>query len=270
MKWLLVDQKDVDLEVSVSPSPIDRILTSPSPLPQIKSPPHVEEVEYASSDEDTWAPVPQTNPLGPCTEKKKPILINLTCEWQRCNAQFSCTIEYRDHIDAHFEELARTTYKEYHCEWDLCGFKANNVAMFERHVKHHEMHGRFLSAGESMEIMNNVPKCNLAGLDRNRLPELLQDFTCGWSGCSETFRALSRLHDHVMDHLKDAEWNGEALECKWRGCSFGVRKYLRTHVEQSHVPVLMFACRKCGHTRKSKSTFLGHFLSQASIKGEFR
>lgn len=254
----------------MSPSPIDRILTSPSPPPQIKSPPHVEEVEYASSDEDTWAPVPQTNPLGPCTEKKKPILINLTCEWQRCNAQFACTIEYRDHIDAHFEELARTTYKEYHCEWDLCGFKANNVAMFERHVKHHEMHGRFLSAGESMEIMNNVPKCNLAGLDRNRLPELLQDFTCCWIGCSETFRALSRLHDHVMDHLKDAERNDEALECKWRGCSFGVRKYLRTHVEQSHVPVLMFACRKCGHTRKSKSTFLGHFLSQASIKGEFR
>lgn len=131
------------------------MITNRSPFPQIKSPPHFEEVEYASSDEDIW------DTLQTKTKKKEPpkrkatgptLKVNVTCEWQRCNAQFSDNVEYRKHIDGHFQELAKTTYKEYHCEWDLCDFKTDDIVMFERHVKHHEMHGRYLAAGEAVEV----------------------------------------------------------------------------------------------------------------------
>lgn len=242
---------------------------------QIKTPPELENFEYASSDEDIWDALSngkdkkKANP--PPTRRAK---VNTTCEWQRCNAQFSNNIEYRSHITKHFQELVLTQFEdEYLCEWDLCGFKTNCVEMFERHVLHHEMHGRYLSAGESLEITNKVPKCILGGLDRNRLPELPTDFSCLWGDCTEIFRALSVLHDHVRDHVKDSGlWkSGKKSVCQWRGCSLVADSVdrINRHITGMHINVNYFACRKCGLTRKSVKTFLGHFLSQAPVKSEF-
>lgn len=254
--------------------PITDTLTLPA---QLKSAPVLENFDYASSDEDIWDALSdgkEKKKQASSTVKKEPLQINTTCEWQRCNAQFSNNAEYRSHIAKHLHEfVAADRYEdEYLCEWDLCGFKTPCLDMFERHVLHHEMHGRFLSAGESLEIMNKVPKCTLGGLDRNRLPELPTDFACLWKGCDETFRALSILHDHLVEHINDAYVAGKVGVCQWRGCSYATPHLskLRLHASRMHTNVLVFACRKCGTTRKSNRTFLGHFLSQAPVKSKCR
>lgn len=274
LKWILIDQKDVDLEVGsmtvfiLISSPL--IHTPPRLSLQIKTAPYLENFEYASSDEDIWDALSDGKERKKLKAKNRPLEINTTCEWQRCNAQFSNNADYRSHIARHFQEFVGTDYEEYLCEWDLCGFKTNCLDMFERHVLHHEMHGRFLAEGESQELMNKLPKCTLAGLERNRLPELLTDFTCLWKECGDSFRSLSLLHDHLMEHIEDTFVRGTKGVCQWRGCSFTATQLalLKLHASRMHAQVLVYACRKCGQSRKSKRTFLAHFLSQAPVKSE--
>lgn len=274
LRWLLVDQKDVDLEVRYTIYIMQSNARSPIASLQIKSAPHLENFEYASSDEDIWDALSddkRRTKKSRVKRKKKKLHINTTCEWQRCNAQFSDNTEYRMHIAEHFEEFVDTQYEEYLCEWDLCGFKTSCLVMFERHVLHHEMHGRFLSAGEALECMNKLPKCTLGGLDRNRLPELLADFMCLWKDCNETCRALSLLHDHLMEHINDSFDTPLKGACQWQGCSYSTTapSSLKLHASRMHSQILVYACRKCGTSRKSERTFLGHFLSQAPVKSEF-
>lgn len=161
---------------------------------------------------------------------------------------------------------------DYLCEWDLCGFKTNCIEMFERHVLHHEMHGRFLAAGEAVEIRHKVPKCGTTGLDRNRLPDLLTDFSCLWAGCSSTFRQVSVLHDHLFRHIDDSAVRGKPNNCQWQGCSISVKAahLLKDHVERKHANSKFYACRNCGTTRKKVDHFLAHFLSQAPVKSKLK
>lgn len=231
----------------------------------------MENFEYASSDEDIWDALSVGKEKRQSVSRKPKIKINTTCEWGRCNAQFTNNKDYRSHIATHFQEFVNLDYDEYLCEWDLCGFKTTCKVIFERHVLHHEMHGRFLSAGESLEIKNKVPKCTLGGLDRNRLPELLTDFACLWKDCTETFRALSLLHDHLMHHIEAIYVTQKPTTCQWRGCSYvnSTLCQLKNHASRMHAQILVYACRKCGTTRKSDVTFLAHFLSQAPVKSEF-
>lgn len=235
---------------------------------QLKTAPVLENFEYASSDEDIWDALSDGKQE---VKPREPVQINTTCEWQRCNAQFTDNNEFLDHIQKHLKDVPKHEGHEYLCEWDLCDFKCNSLSTFERHVLYHEMHGRFLSAGESLELMHKLPKCSLSGLDRNRLPELPSDFVCLWRECNVVFKSVSLLHDHIVQHCTDEYHEKKLISCQWRGCSYTAKRLsqLKTHIGRMHTQILVYACRKCGASRKSERTFFAHFLSQAPVKSEF-
>ena len=252
LKWLLIDQKDVEHE--------------------IKTAPELENYEYASSDEEIWKAL--SVPKKKKEEKRimRNIFVDFTCEWGHCNLQFAKAGDYRAHIAKHFQEFVGTQYDEYLCEWDMCGFKTDNLVSFERHVCHHEMLGRYMATGEAIEIFHKLPKCQMGGGERNRLPDLPKDFECLWKGCGKTFRVYSVLRDHVKDHYDEVRKNNlPHPACEWHPCN--VAGTVETNVRfrahfNIHVYAGSMACRKCGLVRKKKTCFIKHFLQQATVKSE--
>lgn len=224
--------------------------------------------DYATSDEDQWS---KKAPVS----LKLDICINFTCEWQRCTAQFHERVAYAQHIKEHYDLAIQSRdplATAFSCDWDLCGFKTTDGDLFERHVMDHDRHGVFLARGEQLEAKLKLPKCHLDAMERNRLPEKIEEHRCRWDDCQATFRSFSLYGHHLTTHVPKYTTD---LSCHFNKCGWvpwrkggGSRNDLLAHLRSSHER-LKFACRKCGIERAKKEIFITHFMAQVTVKGNF-
>ncbi|XP_034118398.1 histone H4 transcription factor [Drosophila albomicans] len=215
----------------------------------------------------------------PSAKRKKPAEMQLPCGWRDC--QVICNGEWllNSHIALHLEqrwaEEAETECEdepeECVCAWNDCNFSCTDREEFERHNYYHGYYLHLLLQGKKeCERHPEIPACYAPARQGDKLPELKQNYHCGWSDCNRVFVSIVEFQDHIVQHAsfeyeiqKSPDDERPKTQCNWNLCNkqlenkYRLIEHISTHSNKKHV-----ACFHCGELFRTKTTLFDHLRRQ--------
>ncbi|KAM8719531.1 hypothetical protein ACLKA7_005722 [Drosophila subpalustris] len=223
------------------------------------------------------------------SKKKKPAELQLPCGWRDCQVMCEGDWLLNSHIADHLEqkfsaavikqeqqedgegEGENTRNVECICTWNDCDFKTNCREEFERHSYYHGYYLNLLLQGKlECDRHPEIPACYAPERHGNKLPELKQNFHCGWSDCDRTFVSIVEFQDHIVQHAsfeyeiqKSPDDERPKTQCNWNLCNkqlenrYRLLEHISTHSNKKHV-----ACFHCGELFRTKTTLFDHLRRQ--------
>jgi hypothetical protein len=88
-----------------------------------------------------------------------------------------------------------STFVYYACQWDLCKYKANDVAEITRHINYHAYHTKLKTYGASLREIVKIPICK-----RNEIQVQPTSYPCAWDDCTLTFESMQAFLDHLSSN----------------------------------------------------------------------
>ncbi|KAH8400379.1 hypothetical protein KR215_011091, partial [Drosophila sulfurigaster] len=217
----------------------------------------------------------------PSAKRKKPAEMQLPCGWRDC--QVICNGEWllNSHIALHLEQRwAEEAEAETECEdepeecvcaWNDCNFSCTDREEFERHNYYHGYYLHLLLQGKKeCERHPEIPACYAPARQGDKLPELKQNYHCGWSDCNRVFVSIVEFQDHIVQHAsfeyeiqKSPDDERPKTQCNWNLCNkqlenkYRLIEHISTHSNKKHV-----ACFHCGELFRTKTTLFDHLRRQ--------
>jgi hypothetical protein len=174
---------------------------------------------------------------------------------------------------------------DYACQWDLCKYKANDVAEITRHINYHAYHTKLKTYGASLREIVKIPICKIDSRKRNEIQVQPNSYPCAWDDCTLTFESMQAFLDHVFSHAvltyKFEDKKVKRVKCLWLGCTatselfffnsmfatnhsifIAERANLRGHVDRAHVKEKVIACHNCGTLFTRKKSLIMHCQRQ--------
>ncbi|XP_034490566.1 histone H4 transcription factor [Drosophila innubila] len=211
--------------------------------------------------------------LRQASKKKKAAELQLPCGWRDC--QVICEGEWllNSHIAEHLEQDEQKEQEEEECvcTWSDCDFQTNCREEFERHSYYHGYYLNLLLHGKlECDRHPEIPSCYGAARNGNKLPELTQNFLCGWSDCNRSFVSIVEFQDHIVQHAsfeyeiqKSPDDERPKTQCNWHLCHrqlenrYRLLEHISTHCNKKSV-----ACFHCGELFRTKTTLFDHLRRQ--------
>lgn len=209
----------------------------------------------------------------PSGKKKKLSELELPCCWRDC--QVKCDGEWllNSHIAVHLEQQFSKLHEEEECvcTWSDCKFKTKCREEFERHSYYHGYYINLLLHGKlECDRHPEIPACYAPARNGDKLPELKQNFLCGWSDCNRSFVSIVEFQDHIVQHAsfeyeiqKSPDDERPKTQCNWNLChkqlenKYRLIEHISTHSNKKHV-----ACFHCGELFRTKTTLFDHLRRQ--------
>ncbi|KAH8386425.1 hypothetical protein KR093_000415 [Drosophila rubida] len=215
----------------------------------------------------------------PMAKRRKVAHMQLPCGWRDC--QVICDGEWllNSHIALHLEQKLQQHEEidteaetdEYVCVWNDCNFSCADSEEFERHSYYHGYYQHLLLQGKhECELHPEIPACYAPARLGDKLPELKQNFHCGWSDCNREFVSIVEFQDHIVQHAsfeyeiqKSPDDERPKTQCNWNLCNkqlenkYRLIEHISTHSNKKHV-----ACFHCGELFRTKTTLFDHLRRQ--------
>lgn len=206
------------------------------------------------------------------TKNEKVETPTIPCCWGGCCVECKDAWELNGHISEHMEEYTKCKVDEvFQCKWYTCQCEIQTLEEFHRHVYYHGYHTSLLVQGKFECDMNpNVPKCSLSAENRSKIPDLPNDFSCGWIDCQRTFSSIIEFQDHIVQHAsfdyeiqKTPDDERPKIRCNWEYCKkelenkYRLIEHIRKHSNKKYV-----ACWQCGELFRTKTTLFDHCKRQ--------
>lgn len=182
--------------------------------------------------------------------------------------------ELQAHVELHLNHIEEVTDDGhlYECEWDLCVYETNELAILRRHALIHVYMTNLKTLGEQLLLKKEpLPAC----MNDSRRRNLIRDteairYMCQWQECHYSFELIQDYFDHVRGHcIHEIETHKEdnrnqVVQCHWLDCNKQFKKRLKmTEHMRTHTGERFVACANCGSTFNSYVKFYDHFKRQA-------
>ncbi|XP_023162011.2 histone H4 transcription factor [Drosophila hydei] len=212
----------------------------------------------------------------PTSKRKKSSDLQLPCGWRDC--QMVCDGEWllnshiAEHLEGHQQQQRESQGQDKCvCVWNDCSFQTNCREEFERHSYYHGYYINLLLQGKhECELHPEIPACYAQPRNGDKLPELKQNFQCGWSDCKRSFISIVEFQDHIVQHAsfeyeiqKSPDDERPKTQCNWTLCNkllenkYRLIEHISTHSNKKHV-----ACYHCGELFRTKTTLFDHLRRQ--------
>ncbi|EDW81837.2 uncharacterized protein Dwil_GK25471 [Drosophila willistoni] len=208
----------------------------------------------------------------PPGKRKKTVEIELPCGWDGCLTICRGEWDLNSHITNHLINLtANGDGGNYICSWSECDFRTTNLEEFERHAYYHGYYSHLLIQGKlECDLHPEIPACCAPGRLGNKLPDLMQNFLCGWTDCQRQFVSIVEFQDHIVQHAsfeyeiqKSPDDERPKIQCNWQLCNkqlenkYRLIEHISTHSNKKQV-----ACHHCGELFRTKTTLFDHLRRQ--------
>lgn len=218
----------------------------------------------------------------PTSKRKKSSDLQLPCGWRDC--QMVCDGEWllnshiAEHLEGHQQQQRESQGQDKCvCVWNDCSFQTNCREEFERHSYYHGYYINLLLQGKhECELHPEIPACYAQPRNGDKLPELKQNFQCGWSDCKRSFISIVEFQDHIVQHAsfeyeiqKSPDDERPKTQCNWTLCNkllenkYRLIEHISTHSNKKHV-----ACYHCGELFRTKTTLFDHLRRQPDNNSE--
>ncbi|XP_017964726.1 histone H4 transcription factor [Drosophila navojoa] len=214
----------------------------------------------------------------PTSKRKKSSELQLPCGWRDCKVICDGEWLLNGHIAEHLEKHQQQQQQQESqgpdkcvCVWNDCNFQTNCREEFERHSYYHGYYINLLLQGKhECELHPEIPACYALPRKGDKLPELKQNFHCGWSDCKRSFISIVEFQDHIVQHAsfeyeiqKSPDDERPKTQCNWTLCNkqlenkYRLIEHISTHSNKKHV-----ACYHCGELFRTKTTLFDHLRRQ--------
>lgn len=214
--------------------------------------------------------------------------IELQCEFSECHDKCHGVEELCSHVSLHIEimrqqltQAANNPNNEVdntrcECPWRQC----HSILEFEkdwshclRHIKFHAFHTYLKAIGDDELRRRNVPISCTNTANRNVLPDLPEQFKCGWEDCQFEDESGYAFYQHVSSHATSmAVPRGDTRKCHWSKCEYStkaavtkMRDHLRIHSQER-----LYACSACGNMYSQSTRLEDHQKRQDKGEGSFQ
>jgi len=195
-------------------------------------------------------------------------VLDLRCQWDICDSQFSEFCEFDIHMNIHESEVIQFFHEEQvliGCLWSDCEFENESLEIIKRHMHNHTYSAKLMAHGANMLENNALPICTANLNKKNDAPGTrLDKMKCGWTKCDKKeydWLRPQQFYLHIGQHLDDIP------VCDWSGCGrTGLPSKLKEHAK-THTKEKLIGCPNCGALFANRVKFMDHCLRNQSVTG---
>ncbi|BFG02530.1 histone H4 transcription factor [Drosophila madeirensis] len=211
----------------------------------------------------------------PASKRKKIVELPLCCGWQGCqeicNGEWNLNSHIAEHLETYAAEQQQQSEAEHACQWNDCVFRTNCAEELERHAYYHGYYSQLLLQGKlECDLHPEIPACCAPARMADKLPDLKQNFHCGWMDCKREFVSIVEFQDHIVKHAlfeydiqKTPDDERPKTQCNWNLCHKQMdNKYRLIEHISTHSNKKLVACHHCGEVFRTKTTLFDHLRRQ--------